>query len=30
VKGKTVPVGMYRVLGEKGTAETQRVRALFA
>jgi adenylate cyclase len=30
VKGKTVPVGMYRVLGEKGAAEAQRVRALFA
>ncbi|MGQ0601511.1 MAG: CHASE2 domain-containing protein [Anaerolineales bacterium] len=30
VKGKTVPVGMYRVLGEKGAAGEQRVRALFA
>jgi adenylate cyclase len=30
VKGKTVPVGMYRVLGEKGAADEQRVRALFA
>lgn len=28
VKGKTVPVGMYRVLGEKGAPEERRVRPL--
>jgi adenylate cyclase len=30
VKGKTVPVGMYRVLGRKGAPEAERIRALFA
>ncbi|MCS6909891.1 MAG: CHASE2 domain-containing protein [Anaerolineales bacterium] len=30
VKGKTVPVGIYRVLGEKGAPEEHRVRPLFA
>lgn len=30
VKGKTQPVGMYRVLGRKGAPESERVRALFA
>jgi adenylate cyclase len=30
VKGKTVPVGMYKVLGEKGAPEERRVRPLFA
>jgi adenylate cyclase len=29
VKGKTVPVGMYRVLGEKGAPEERRVKPLF-
>ncbi|MBL8056196.1 MAG: CHASE2 domain-containing protein [Anaerolineales bacterium] len=29
VKGKTVPVGMYKVLGEKGAPAERRVRALF-
>jgi adenylate cyclase len=29
VKGKTVPVGMYKVLGEKGAPEARRVRALY-
>jgi adenylate cyclase len=28
VKGKTVPVGMFRVLGEKGAPEARRVRSL--
>ncbi len=30
VKGKTVPVGMYKVVGEKGAPEERRVRPLFA
>ncbi len=30
VKGKTVPVGMYKVIGEKGAPEERRVRPLFA
>lgn len=30
VKGKTVPVGVYRLLGKKGAPETERVRAMFA
>lgn len=30
VKGKTVPVGIYRVLGKKGAPENERVRALYA
>ncbi len=30
VKGKTQPVGMYRVLGRKGAPESERVRPLFA
>jgi adenylate cyclase len=30
VKGKTVPVGMYKVLAEKGAPEERHVRALFA
>jgi len=30
VKGKTVPVGMYKVRGEKGAPEERRVRALYA
>jgi adenylate cyclase len=30
VKGKTIPVGMYKVVGEKGAPEDQRVRPLFA
>ena len=30
VKGKTVPVGMYKVLGEKGAPPEQRVRPLYA
>jgi hypothetical protein len=30
VKGKTVPVGIYRVLGRKGAPESERVRALYA
>jgi hypothetical protein len=30
VKGKTVPVGMYRVIGEKGAPEDRRVRPLFS
>lgn len=29
VKGKTVPVGMYKVLGEPGAPEERRVRPLF-
>jgi adenylate cyclase len=29
VKGKTVPVGMYKVLREKGAAEERSVRPLF-
>ncbi len=29
VKGKTVPVGMYKVLGEKDAPEDRRVRPLF-
>ncbi len=30
VKGKTVPVGMYRVIGRKGAPESEKVRPLFA
>jgi adenylate cyclase len=30
VKGKTQPVGMYRVLGRKGAPESERIRPLFA
>lgn len=30
VKGKTVPVGIYRVLGEKDAPEARRVRPLFS
>jgi len=30
VKGKTVPVGMYKVLGEKGAPPETRVRPLYA
>jgi adenylate cyclase len=30
VKGKTVPVGIYRVLGKKGAPENERVRALYS
>ncbi len=30
VKGKTLPVGMYKVLGRKGAPESERVRPLFA
>jgi adenylate cyclase len=30
VKGKTVPVNIYRVLGKKGAPEAERVRALYA
>lgn len=30
VKGKTVPVGMYKVIGRKGAPESEKVRALFA
>jgi adenylate cyclase len=30
VKGKTVPVGMYRVVGEKGAPDERRVRPLFS
>lgn len=29
VKGKTKPVGMYRVLGRKGAPESERIRPLF-
>ncbi len=30
VKGKTKPVGMYKVIGRKGAPESEKVRALFA
>ncbi|MEK7441727.1 MAG: adenylate/guanylate cyclase domain-containing protein [Chloroflexota bacterium] len=30
VKGKTKPVGIYRVIGRKGAKEEEKVRALFA
>jgi adenylate cyclase len=30
VKGKTVPVGIYRVLGRKGAPDSERIRALYA
>jgi adenylate cyclase len=30
VKGKTMPVGMYKVISEKGAPEERRVRPLFA
>ncbi|MBI3242088.1 MAG: adenylate/guanylate cyclase domain-containing protein [Chloroflexi bacterium] len=30
VKGKTVPVSMYKVIGRKGAPDSEKVRALFA
>jgi adenylate cyclase len=30
VKGKTVPIGMYKVLGRKGAPEGERIRPLYA
>jgi len=30
VKGKTKPVGMFRVIGRKGAPETERIRPLYA
>lgn len=30
VKGRAMPVGMYRVLGRKGAPDSERIRALFA
>jgi hypothetical protein len=30
VKGKTMPVGIYKILGEKGRPEEEHVRALVA